>query len=152
MKAGRKATPHRVGAGLFLAAGVAIFAYGVFGMLRNAAVTTPLATLGILVLTILINDLLLLPFVILVGILTTFVPSRLRSPLRAALLISGTVILLGLWGIEGQIRNVQPGNATILPNRYPGSVFLLLSPIWALFTLHTLATRMVRVFSFPGKS
>ena len=117
---------------LLVLVGTLTLAYGIFGILSNAAFTTPLATAFNFAITIMINDLLLIPFVILVCGLTGFLPSHWQPPFRTALMISGILILIALWGIEGQIRAVQPGNSSILPNQYAKSLAILLIPVWVL--------------------
>lgn len=117
---------------LLVVGGTLTLAYGIFGILSNAAFTTPLATAFNLAITLMINDLLLIPFVILVGGLTGFLPSHWQPPFRAALMVSGILILIALWGIEGQIRDVQPGNTSILPNQYAKSLAIILIPVWTL--------------------
>lgn len=106
--------------------------YGLFGLLKNAALTTPMVTLPRLGGAVLLNDLLLIPLLLGVGALTTLLPVRLRPPIRAALIVTGVVLVLALWATEGQRRSVQPGNTHILPNNYVVSALLILGPVWAL--------------------
>jgi hypothetical protein len=95
---------------------------------RDGWVACALIASGILVLALGVFG----PLVILIGALTAFLSDRWRTSVRAALVISGVVILIALWGVEGQLREVQPGNTSILPNRYLESVLMLLIPVWCL--------------------
>ncbi len=69
----------------------------------------------------LLNDLLLIPLLLGVGALTTLLPVRLRPPIRAALIVTGVVLVLAVWA-----------TAHILANNYVVSVLLILGPVWAL--------------------
>lgn len=133
------------------AVGVTVMAYGIVGLVRNAVVTTPIATAHRLGTSVLVNDLLLIPLLMAVGALTTVLPPRLRPAIRAAMIVSGIVILFGVWGSVGQDRDVQLGNPTVLPNNYVSSVLIILGPVWVLAAAVTLVTAL-RTRSAAGHS
>jgi hypothetical protein len=47
------------------------------------------------------------------------------------LLVSATVVLVTLPAFLGDGRQTQPGNASLLPNRYGRSLALVLGLVWA---------------------
>jgi len=113
-----------------IAVGVATMAYGILGFVENAEFTTPLPTLRRMAITIVVNDLLVLPAMLAAGALTTLIPPHLRPPVRAALIVSVIVIAFAVWGSVGQSRDVQLGNPTALPNDYRESILVILAPVW----------------------
>ncbi|HEX2569394.1 MAG TPA: hypothetical protein VH877_07525 [Polyangia bacterium] len=119
--------------------GCCVLLYGLVGLLRHAAVTTPVWTAVRWILILMTNDLVLMPLVIVVGVLTTRLPRAFGPVVRAGLIISGCVFIVATWGVIGQIREVQPGNNEILPNHYPTSLALILGPVWAVLLLVGLA-------------
>jgi hypothetical protein len=115
--------------------GAAPIAYGVWLVVGDPARTMPLATLRRFVVLLLLHDLALMPAVfLLAALLLRRVADPWRAPLRFALVVSGAVLLVAAWGLAGQAIEVQPGNTHVLPNHYPSSVLLLLTPVWT-FTL-----------------
>lgn len=114
----------------FTAVGVVVMAYGIFGFMQNAQFTTPWPTVRSLMITLVVNDLLVLPLLLAAGALTTLLPPQLRPPLRAAMIVSAVVIAFAVWGSVGQSRDVQLGNPTVLPNNYVVSILIILVPVW----------------------
>lgn len=122
-----------------LVAGGLVIAYGVGGLLVNAASTRPPAWAGWLLATLLVNDLLLLPALFAVGVLVGRLPGRWRVPVRTALVVSGVLVLVTLPAFLGDGRDVQPGNASLLPNAYGRNLLVLLSVVWTAAAAWTLA-------------
>jgi hypothetical protein len=120
----------RRGPRVLVAIGCGVLLYGIVGLLRHAAVTTPAATTVRWVLILMANDLVLMPAVIVVGVLTTRLSRAFAPAVRAGLIVSGCLMLIATWGVVGQIREVQPGNNEILPNHYATSLALMLGPVW----------------------
>ncbi|WP_243707199.1 hypothetical protein [Micromonospora sp. KC606] len=124
--------------------GLLLMGYGVLLLIRspiqswpfaNEALVSPLdAQLGAIrrfAIILLLHDLVVLPLVFGFATLTFRVlPPAWRAPVRFGLLISVFVLLIAAWGLAGQAIEVQPGNEQILPNHYPTSVALLLTPVW----------------------
>lgn len=132
----------RRGPRVLIAIGCGVLLYGVVGLLRHAVVTTPATTTVRWVLILMTNDLVLMPSIIVVGMLTTLLPRALAPAVRAGLIVSGVLMLVATWGVVGQIREVQPGNNEILPNHYATSLALMLGPVW--LVLFILAFAMAR--------
>lgn len=118
--------------------GVVVMAYGIVGFTQNAQFTTPWPTVRSLIVTLVVNDLLVLPLLLAAGALTTLLPPQIRPPLRAAMIVSAVVIAFAVWGSVGQSRDVQLGNPTVLPNNYVESILILLVPVRLLAVALTL--------------
>jgi hypothetical protein len=74
------------------------------------------------------HDLLLAPAVVGIGCLVSrAVPARSRSAVQAALIASGTVLLVGLLPLMGTAGTANP---TIQPIRYPPAVAAVIAVIW----------------------
>src|SRR6266540_3820754 len=56
-------------------------------------------------------------------------------PLRAALLVSGVVVLVSLPAFLGNGRATQPGNDSVLPNDYAASLATVLALVWVVILL-----------------
>lgn len=125
----------RRGPRVLIGIGCCVLLYGVVGLLRHAAVTTPVWTAVRWILILMTNDLVLMPSVIVIGVLTTRLPRTFAPIVRAGLIISGCMLLIATWGVVGQIREVQPGNNEILPNHYATSLALMLGPVWAVLLI-----------------
>jgi hypothetical protein len=50
---------------------------------------------------------------------------------RAALIVSGTLVLLTVPLLLGDGRATQPGNTSVLPGDYPVSLAAVLAGVWA---------------------
>jgi hypothetical protein len=127
--------PHRPAGGrgfwLALAAGGTVMAFGAWGLLGHAEATMPAAWARWLAAALLVHDLLVAPALLAVGWLVGRLPGGWRAPVRAGLLVSATVVLVTLPAFLGDGRATQPGNASLLPNRYGRSLALVLGPVWA---------------------
>ena len=117
---------------LALLAGGLVMAWGVAGLLRHAASTVPASWLRWLLGLLLAHDLLLAPAVLAAGHLLRRVPAPWRPPLRAALIVSGTLALTSLPLLLGYGRASQPGNTSLLPRDYPASLAAVLAVVWGL--------------------
>jgi hypothetical protein len=116
---------------LALAAALPVMAFGVWGLLGHAEATMPAAWAGWLVAALLGHDLLVAPALLAVGWLVGRLPDRWRAPVRAGLMVSATVVLVTLPAFLGDGRETQPGNTSLLPNRYGRSLALVLGLVWA---------------------
>jgi hypothetical protein len=101
----------------------------------NAQLVSPesaqLGTVRRFTIILLLHDLVLVPVVIgFAALAMQLVPDGWRAPVRFALFVSAFVLLLAAWGMAAQAIEVQPGNTHVLPNHYPTSVALLLTPVW----------------------
>jgi hypothetical protein len=114
-----------------LAAGGTVMAFGAWGLLGHAEATMPAAWARWLAAALLVHDLLVAPALLAVGWLVGRLPGGWRAPVRAGLLVSATVVLVTLPAFLGDGRATQPGNASLLPNRYGRSLALVLGPVWA---------------------
>jgi len=114
--------------------GGAVLAAGTAGLLGQAEVTTPLPTALRFAATLLVHDLVVIPLVLAAGALAARLPDPWRGPVRTAAFASAVVVLFAVWGVIGQSRlpQVQPDNATVLPNDYARTVAVVLVPLWAL--------------------
>ncbi|HEU4399828.1 MAG TPA: hypothetical protein VFU54_18555 [Actinomycetota bacterium] len=116
---------------LAAAAGGLVMAFGVRGLLGHAEATMPAAWARWLAAVLLGHDLLVAPALLAAGWLVGRLPGGWRAPVRAALVVSATVVLVTLPAFLGDGRATQPGNASLLPNHYSRSLMLVLLPVWA---------------------
>jgi hypothetical protein len=125
-----------------LPVGALLIAWGVLGLLRQAASTAPASWLGWFLGGLLAHDLLLAPSIFAVGLAIRRLPTSLRPPVRAALIVSGTLVLMSVPLLLGYGRATQPGNTSVLPGDYPASLIIVLAAIWIIagaWALHGLA-------------
>lgn len=113
-----------------LPVGALLIAWGVLGLLRQAASTAPASWLGWFLGGLLAHDLLLAPSIFAVGLAIRRLPTSLRPPLRAALIVSGTLVLMSVPLLLGYGRATQPGNTSVLPGDYPANLIIVLVAIW----------------------
>jgi len=134
--AGRPHTPDRTEnpGPLFwttLVLGWAVIVFGVHGMLSNWSQTNPPALLRILIGLNIINDALVVPFLIAAAVLCRrFVPRWLLVPVDVGLIITAVVVLysyplVGSWG-----KTARAG-ASRLPWNYAHNLALVLVIVWA---------------------
>lgn len=101
----------------------------------NPIELVPLATALRFAVILLLNDLVLMPLVFGFAVVVfRLLPAPWLPPARFALFVSAMVLIIAIWGLAGQVIEVQPGNEHVLPNSYPRSVAILLTPVW-LFAL-----------------
>jgi hypothetical protein len=127
-----------------VAAGGLVMAWGVAGLLRHATSTVPLSWLRWLLGVLLAHDLLLAPALLVVGLLVRRTPAPWRPPLRAALIVSGTLALVSLPLLLGYGRAAQPGNRSVLPGNYPLNLAAVLAVVWATAAAWALAAALRR--------
>ena len=114
-----------------LAAGGAVGLFGLAGLLRDATKTKPLVWLAWLAGLLLVHDFALVPLVLLVGRrLRNRVPEAWRWPLQVGLITSGVLVLTSVPVLYGVGRRTQPGNASVLPGRYPLALAGVLLVVW----------------------
>lgn len=113
-----------------LPVGAALIAWGVVGLLRDADLTAPVSWLRWFLGGLLAHDLLLAPVIFAVGLATRRLPAALRPAVRAALIVSGTLVLLSVPLLLGYGRATQPGNVSLLPGDYPANLALVLAAVW----------------------
>jgi hypothetical protein len=129
-----------------LPVGTALIAWGVVGLLRDAASTAPASWLRWFLGGLLAHDLLLAPAIFAVGLATRRLPAALRPPTRAALIVSGTLVLLSVPLLLGYGRATQPGNTSLLPGNYPANLAIALAAVWLIamaWALRGLAARAI---------
>ena len=125
-----------------LPVGTLLIAWGVLGVLRQAASTAPASWLGWFLGGLLAHDLLLAPAIGAVGLASRRLPTALRPTVRAALIVSGTLVVMSVPLLLGYGRASQPGNTSLLPGDYPRNLTIVLAAIWIIagaWALHGLA-------------
>jgi hypothetical protein len=127
-----------------LPVGGLIMAWGLLGLLRNAASTVPASWLRWFVAGLLAHDLLLAPAVSAVGLALRRLPPALRPATRAALIVSGALALMTVPLLLGYGRASQPGNRSVLPGNYPLSLAAVLAGVWACAAAWALAAELRR--------
>jgi hypothetical protein len=113
-----------------LPVGGLLMAWGLVGLFRDAASTAPASWLRWLLGGLLVHDLLLVPAVLGVGLAVRRLPGPLQPPVRAALIVSGTLALMSLPLLLGYGRATQPGNASLLPGDYPRNLGITAGAVW----------------------
>jgi hypothetical protein len=123
--------------------GGGLLAFGLVGLIRDAAATVPPAWAGWLLAALLVHDLVLVPAVFVVARLLRRVPAAWRPEVRWALTLSGVVVTVTLPAFLGDGRATQPGNTSVLPNDYTLSFALVVGLVWVAAAATALA-RAVR--------
>ncbi len=109
--------------------GLALIAYGGYGLLTAASGPAPLRYLGFAAAGVLGQDLLLAPLALAVGgLVARLAPPSLRGLVVAGLFASVTVSLIALPFVLGYGR--KPDNPSALPLHYGRSLALVLVTIW----------------------
>lgn len=122
------------------AIGVAVIAFGLAGLLRNAAQTKPGSWLTFYLGALIVHDLLLAPIVFAVAlVLARLVAPWARPAVQAGLLVTGVLVLvaipvLGAWG-----RN--PNNPSLLPGDPWRDLPIVLVAVWAVVAAILLRAR-----------
>lgn len=112
-----------------LAVGWAVMGYGVWGVLDESDLTRPPDLALWVVGAAIAHDALLAPVVAVVGVaLAAVLPRWVRGPVRAALAVSGVVVLFAYPALRGFGR--RQGNPSILPLDYQRNVLLVLAVVW----------------------
>lgn len=130
--------PWRVG----LIAGGAIFAFGLYGLLRNARATLPGDWLAWVAGAVLLHDLILAPLVLAAGfLLTRLVPAVARAGVQATLVVCGAVALMSVPVVMAAGR--QADNPSLLPHDYGRNLAIVVALVFMAGMVMTLA-RVVR--------
>jgi hypothetical protein len=121
--------------------------FGVRGALQDAAATHPRDFFVWVVGADLAHDLLIAPLVCVVGfMLARFLSEPWRTPIRAGLILSALVILVGFPGLRMYGRDRVPDNLTAQPLNYSTAVLTVLAIVWigvAVWTLLRVRARYV---------
>ena len=124
--------------------GGAVMAWGVRGVLLDAAGTEPGVLTRWVIGADLLHDFLLAPLVIAAGwLVVRIVPARVRVPIQAGLVASGVVILVGWPAWRGYGRAVVPDNPTVQPLDYTTAILTVLGIVWVVVAIW-IAARLVR--------
>jgi hypothetical protein len=130
-----------------LPVGGLLIAWGLTGLLRNAASSVPASWLRWFIGGLLAEDLLLVPAVLAVGLAMRRLPATLQPPARAALIVSGALVLMSVPLLLGYGRSAQPGNFSVLPGDYPASLGITVGAVWAAAAIWAL----LRLLRAPGR-
>jgi hypothetical protein len=113
------------------AAGFAMLGIGAVGLLTHTSDTHPAAWLRWLIGAALFHDLLLAPFVTLVGgLVLRVVPPPARAAVQAGLIVTGAVLIVGLVAILGPGRHHYHDNTSLLPLPYLRNLLIVLALVW----------------------
>jgi hypothetical protein len=113
-----------------LVVGLAVMAYGIRGLLVDAAATRPTEAAQWLVGADLLHDLVLVPVVLVIGWLTRrVVPIPLRWPLRAALIGTALAVAIGWIPLRGYGRLAD--NPSLAPLGYGSAIVAVVVGVWA---------------------
>lgn len=123
-------TTSRAGLIAGLALGLPLVAYGVRGVLVDAARTHPAELTRWVVGGAVVHDLVLVPVVLAVGwAARRAVPARAWPAVRTGLVTSGTLALVAWPFVRGYGRD--PANPSLLPRDYAGGLAAALAVVWA---------------------
>ena len=124
-------------------AGWALIGWGLRGALHHHVDTRPASLARFFLGGALIHDLLLAPAVLAGGVaLARVVPGRVRAPVQAALIISGTVALFAYPEIRGFAHALH--NPTSLPHNYTVNTAIVVGVVWAGALVVAIARRGIR--------
>ena len=99
--------------------GSGIMAFGVRGILTNAAASDPATVFGWIVGGDLLHDFFLVPLVLIAGaVLARIVPEPWRTPVRAGLISSALVVAIAWPALRGYGRARVPDNTSVQPLDY----------------------------------
>jgi hypothetical protein len=122
-------TTSRRGLLVGLALGLPIVAFGVRGVLVDAARTHPAELSGWIVGSAVATDLLVVPGAVAVGAVAhRFTPRSWWPTVSAALMVSGALILVGWPFVRGYGRD--PANPSLLPRDYAAGLALAVAAAW----------------------
>jgi hypothetical protein len=99
-----------------LPAGGVLMAWGLVGLLPDAASTVPASWLRWFLGGLLAHDLLLVPAVLIVGLALRRLPPALQPPERFALIVSGTLALMER-AAAARLRPLDPARQRLRPSR-----------------------------------
>ncbi len=112
------------------AAGWAVIAWGLRGILQHSLDTRPANLAKFVVGGALLHDLFVAPLVIVAGVaLARAVPGRARAVVQGALAISGMVALFSYPLVRAY--GLAAHNPTSLPHNYTANLLIVLGIVWA---------------------
>ena len=136
-------TTSRRGLLVGLALGLPVMAYAVRGARVDAHLTHPAELARWIFGLAVVHDLVVAPVVLALGfVLRRRVPDRAWPPIRAALLTSAVLVLVGWPFVRGYGRN--PGVPSLLPRDYGAGMLAALAVTWAIAVLWITARRLRR--------
>lgn len=125
-----------------LAVGGAIFALGLYGLLRNSTQTVPANVLTWIAGSLILHDAIIAPAVLVAGfVLTRLLPAAIRAGLQATLAVCAVVVVMSVPVLKAVGR--RPDNPSLLPHDYTQNLAIVIAVILTGGTLMTLA-RAVR--------
>jgi hypothetical protein len=126
-------TTSRRGLLVGLVLGLPVMAYAVRGTLVDAHLTHPAELARWIVGLAVLHDLVVVPTVLAIGlVLRRHIPMRAWGPVRAALLTTAVLALVGWPFVRGYGRN--PGVPSLLPRDYTAGLLAALAVTWAIAT------------------
>lgn len=130
---------HGVRFWIAFAVGGAVMAFGVRGALQHAAATHPRDLFIWLVGAGLLHDLVVAPLICATGLLLAhFLAEPWRTPVRAGLILSALVVLVGWPGLRMYGRDRVPDNLSAQPLDYSTAVLTVLAVVWLSVAVWTL--------------
>jgi hypothetical protein len=121
-----------------LAAGSAILAFGLYGLLHNSAQTVPANVLKWIAGSLILHDAILAPAVLATGlVLTRLLPAAIRAGIQATLSVCGAVAVMSVPVLKAAGR--RPDNLSLLPHDYGRNLAVVIAVIFVGGTLLTLA-------------
>jgi amino acid transporter len=122
-------TTSRRGLLVGMALGLPIVAFGVRGVLMDADRTHPAELAWWIVGSAVATDLLVVPGAVAVGAVAhRVIPRSWWPPARAALMVTGALVLVALPFVRGYGRD--PANPSLLPRDYAGGLALAVAAVW----------------------
>jgi hypothetical protein len=132
-------TAWRVG----LAAGVAIFAFGLYGLLHNATQTVPANVLKWIAGSLILHDTILAPACFVAGwALTRLLPPAIRAGMQATLAVCAVVVIMSVPVLKAVGR--RPDNPSLLPHDYGQNLAIVIAVILGGGTLLTFVRARAR--------
>jgi hypothetical protein len=125
--------PHDAGLRFWLtgAAGWAVIAYGLRGMIHHRLDTRPANLAKFAIGGALIHDLVFAPLVLVVGVLISrATPGRVRSIVQAAVIVSGSLVLFAYPLVRGYAHTLH--NPSSLPHNYTANLAVVLIVVWTI--------------------
>ncbi|HEX4363569.1 MAG TPA: hypothetical protein VHZ75_03405 [Solirubrobacteraceae bacterium] len=121
-------TPSGTAWRLGLAAGAAIFAFGLYGLLHNAVQTVPADVLKWIAGALILHDAIIAPATLIAGILLTrLLPAAIRAGMRATLAVCAVVVVMSVPVLKAVGR--RPDNPSLLPHDYGQNLAIVVAVI-----------------------